>query len=384
MAASRMRLLFLISELGQGGAQQQARLLLQALPRLGVETRLAYFSGPSDELAGLSAAGVHVHLLPKPRRGIWPMQAIFHILALARRHRIQIVQSFLTNFDSTAPFLRILMPGLRVVTSRRNMDESLSPRHLRLIRLAGPLASAVVGNSNAVAASVRRLEGDLGSRLRVIPNAMELPAPITPAERDAARRGYGFDDATFVIAYPAHFRHAKGHVYLPEIARRLRGIEPRARFLLAGATVENSDYRANYAIFQAAVAAHDLGACFRYVGRLRNTRPVLAAADVVLNVSDCEGMSNTVMEAMAHALPVVATSVGGAPELLQDGREGWLIEAGDISAAADRLARLAADPEARHRMGASGAARIARDFSVARMSSAYVDLYEELIGSKGQ
>jgi L-malate glycosyltransferase len=379
MSPEQIRLLFLIGYMGQGGAQVQARLLLKSLTGLGVEAHLACFAGPPEDLAGLSGAGVQVHLLPKPRRGIWPMMALFHMLGMVRRYRIQVVQSFLTDFDATAPLMRTVRPGLRVVTSRRNVDDSLSPRHLRLIRWAGPLASAVVANSNAVAASVRRLEGNLGTRLRVIPNAMELPPPISAEERDTARRAYGYDDQSFVIAYPAHFRQAKGHVYLPEIARLLRAIEPRARFLLAGATTENSDYRKNYAIFREAVAAQDLSACFHYVGRLEDSRPVLAAADVVLNVSDCEGMSNTVMEAMAHALPVVATTVGGAPELLDDGREGWLIAAGDTAAAADRLTRLAADPEACRRMGASGLARIARDFSVPRMSQAYLDLYKELL-----
>lgn len=384
MATGRLRLLFLIGDIGTGGAQQQARLLLHALPGLGVEVTLACFLGPADVLTGLAEAGVRVHILPKPRRGIWPAQALREMLSLVRRGRIQVVQSFLTEFDSVAPLLRVFRPGLRVITSRRSLDEYLSPRQLRLVRLAGPLASAVVANSTAVAESVRRLEGDPGSRLRVIPNATELPSAVTLVERQEARRRFGVHENDFVIAYPAHFRHGKGHAYLPDIARRLLASEPRAQFLLAGATTENSEYRNHYALFQAAVAAQNVDACFHYVGRLDHSRPVLAAADVVVNVSDSEGMSNTVMEAMAYGLPVVATAVGGTLELVEDGREGWLIEPGDAASAADRLARLAADPAERCRMGAAGVARISRDFSVARMCSAYLGLYEELLARSGR
>jgi glycosyltransferase involved in cell wall biosynthesis len=374
------RVLFLIDHLNRerGGAENQAFLLLANMPRDRVAMRLACFDGRAEDFEQLIRAGVEVDTLPHPSRGTWPLAVLRNVGGIVRQHGIHVVQSYLPTMDIVAPFSRVLHLRLRVATSRRCLDEYLRPRHLRLLRRSGKLAHAIVANSAAVAESVRRLEGDVGARLRVIPNALPLPPLADPRERVEARARFGVVDEDFVIAYPAHFRDGKGHRYLPDLARLLAASVPRARLLVAGDTTTDSECRRNSAALLAAIEEGGLGTTIRSLGLLPAVRPLLAASDVTLNLSDMEGMSNTIMEGMAMGLPVIATGVGGTPELVEDGREGLLVGRGDVAAASERLTRLATDVARRRSMGEAARERIARDFSIGRLVDSYATLYESL------
>jgi sugar transferase (PEP-CTERM/EpsH1 system associated) len=95
--------------------------------------------------------------------------------------------------------------------------------------------------------------------------------------------------------------------------------------------------------------------------------------------SQSEGISNVVLEAMASALPVLATAVGGNPELVSDGRTGELVPPSDPDAMAQALVRLASDPERSARMGQAGRADVEARFSLTRMVGAYQGLYDRLL-----
>jgi sugar transferase (PEP-CTERM/EpsH1 system associated) len=105
---------------------------------------------------------------------------------------------------------------------------------------------------------------------------------------------------------------------------------------------------------------------------------LLNAMDIFVLPSVCEGMSNTLLEAMACGLPVLATSTGGTPEVLQEGRTGWLFRPGDARALALGLENLAANLELRRQFGEAGRLRVVEQFSINRMVEQYRNLYFEL------
>lgn len=377
----RPRLLFLIGGLGPGGAEIQARYLLTGLPSLGIDVRLACFGGYDGEMDRVREAGVPIVILrPRPRR-LWAARVLWDILRIIRRDRVEIVQTFLPSFDILAGFLRLTVPRVRIATSRRTLDSLLSERHVRMLRWSGRFVDAIVANSKAVAGSVERYEAFTVPKVRVIPNGVPLPETITPEEKAVARSSYGLDPNAFVIAFLAHFRPEKGYRLLPRVLRALVDRVPQAHLLVAGDMELYEGYKRTAMEFRTQVEELGIAGRAHCLGPTRDVRAVLAASDVLLSLSDIEGMSNSIMEAMAHGVPVVATRVGGTVELIEDGHEGWLIPAGGVSEAVDRLVMLAGCQDAAKSAGAAGRRRIDEEFSVDRMIRGYASLYDQLLGS---
>jgi glycosyltransferase involved in cell wall biosynthesis len=118
-----------------------------------------------------------------------------------------------------------------------------------------------------------------------------------------------------------------------------------------------------------------LGERVRFLGEVRDIPALLACASLFVLPSLTEGISLTLLEAMARGLPVVATRVGGNPEVVVDGETGLLVEAGNPSDLADAMVRLLRAPEECHRMGLAGRDRVERHFNVRRMVAEYEALY---------
>src|SRR5262249_9803402 len=143
-----LKVLYLVGSLGPGGAELQARYLLTHLPGRGVEVHLGTFGGDEQELGKVARAGVPIHRLT-PRPGpICPLRVVPALLGILGRHGIRLVHSCLPTFDILAPCLRFFDPGLKVITSRRCLDDYLSPNDLRRLRLTGRMATRIVGNSD--------------------------------------------------------------------------------------------------------------------------------------------------------------------------------------------------------------------------------------------
>lgn len=123
----------------------------------------------------------------------------------------------------------------------------------------------------------------------------------------------------------------------------------------------------------------ELGGMVWLAGDREDIPELLRTMDIFVLPSLGEGISNTVLEAMASGLPVIATSVGGNPELVQDGATGLLFPAGDVSALARALATLIDNPSRRHAMGEAAEAHIRQNFDWQRTVDSYLSLYDALL-----
>ena len=166
----------------------------------------------------------------------------------------------------------------------------------------------------------------------------------------------------------ANLRQYKGHRYLLEAVDRLQPDGHPCTLLLAGEGQERQSLER-----QAARLRIDV----RFLGECQDVRPLLARADVVAHPSLEEGMSNAVMEAMAAGRAIVATSVGGTPELLA-GR-GLLVPAADPAALAEAIGRVLADHGLAARLGEAALNWSREHLSVAAMVDRHVQIYSELL-----
>ena len=120
-----------------------------------------------------------------------------------------------------------------------------------------------------------------------------------------------------------------------------------------------------------------------FPGYQEDVGPFFAAFDAFVLPSANEGTPVTAIESLASGCPVVATRVGGVPDVVEEGVDGFLVEPGDLEAIADRLGRLAADPELRARMGAAGRERVLPRYAVERLIDDVDGLYRSLLARKG-
>ena len=133
---------------------------------------------------------------------------------------------------------------------------------------------------------------------------------------------------------------------------------------------------------EAEIAQRGLGDRAHLLGLRRDVPELLRAFDVFVLSSSREGLPRTLMQAMAAGLPIVSTRVGGVPDAVMDGENGWLIEVGDAEGLGERLIRLAEDPAQARRMGERGAAMV-DEFSAQRMVERLGELYERLAREAG-
>ena len=115
----------------------------------------------------------------------------------------------------------------------------------------------------------------------------------------------------------------------------------------------------------------------QFLGRRSDIDDLLSAADFFVLPSDIEGLPMAILEAMAHGLPIVASNVGGIPEIIDDEREGLLFPAGDATALALAIRRLASDPFLRRRLGDAARQRVSAQFSLNAMVRKYDDVYAD-------
>ena len=233
-----------------------------------------------------------------------------------------------------------------------------------LQRLAYRAAHRVVANSRAAAAQVAR-EGVSPERIAVIPNGIEMTRyPAAPAR--AARR---------VITTVANLRGEKGHEVLIEAAARVLRERPGTVFQLVGGGPMKTQLQQQ---------AYDLGIAdaVRFLGHREDVPQLLHDSDLFVLPSRSEAFPNGVVEAMAVGLPVVASDVGGIPELIEHERNGVLVPVGDAEALARALLRLIDDPARTAELGAAARATIAQGYSFERMVAAFETLYLQMLGPR--
>jgi glycosyltransferase involved in cell wall biosynthesis len=196
-------------------------------------------------------------------------------------------------------------------------------------------------------------------RITVVPNGVRLSQP-SDTERNAARRELGFSLADRVIGTVGRLEPAKGHRYLLEALKILIRKWPQVKCVLVGSGRLEDELRAF-------VADHSLGNHVLFTGFRDDVSRLLQAFDIFVLPSITEGIPFALLEACAYAKPVVATRVGGVPEVIADGWSGRLVEAGDVVGLADAIGALLCDQAQARQLGQRAAAEVANRYSMTSM-----------------
>jgi len=367
------RVCLIIGQLGLGGTEKQVALLAEGLHRLGTEVFVVVLFDGGPHEATIRAAGVPlVNLDLRRPSGTWatPLRVLKTFLRLVhelRRLRPDVVHAFLFHSYVLAAPAAFLARVPVVVAGRRSLGDFKRGRPLFVLceRIATTFTNLLVANSEAVAHDVRRSEKITERKLAVIYNGLPPAAfdQVMPAELDTAHP---------VVLCVANLRSYKGLDHLLNAAALLRDRGLPCTLVLVG----DGDERG--ALSHRAVR---LGIDVRFLGARTDIERLLARADVFVLPSLTEGMSNAVMEAMAAGRPVVATAVGGTPELLANGR-GVLVPPADPTALADALERVLRDPEEGARLSVAAREWSRANLHAETMVERYAAIYNELLRTR--
>jgi glycosyltransferase involved in cell wall biosynthesis len=201
----------------------------------------------------------------------------------------------------------------------------------------------------------------------VIYNGIDPGERTTPQQRRAARAALGLADDAMVVGTVGRLDPVKNLPLLLQAQATLALRNPDVRTVIIGDGPERAALAAK---------AIELGVkhLVTFAGYRSDVRSLLPACDMYVNCSTYEGVSLTILEAMATGLPVIATTVGGNPEVVIDHETGLLVTP-RARAIADAISGLSVDPERRRQMGDAGRWRVIRHFSIARMVDDYSRAY---------
>jgi sugar transferase (PEP-CTERM/EpsH1 system associated) len=233
-------------------------------------------------------------------------------------------------------------------------------------------ADHLLSVSSRLAERMSAVVGVARERIRVIRNGVHLDR-FGRVSRADARARLGLPADAFIVGAVGRLVPVKDHAtWLDALAHlKARGVPA------LGVAVGDGPERP---AIEARIQALGLGTGVRLLGHRTDVEVAMAAYDVFSLFSVSEGMSNTILEAMASGVPVVATNVGGADEMVVDGETGYLVAPKDPAALADAYARLAADAPRRAAMGLAGQQRGVREFGIDVMLTAYRQFYELAAG----
>ncbi len=348
-------MLHLSSERGWRGGERQVLLLASQLAALRVVQAVAA-PGGSELEARARAAGVPV--VPLSSRRPWAPRAALRLILWGRRHPGAVLHAHTSPGLDAARAIRRFARAAGVVYTRRTVYPVRAGRKYR----TG--ADRYVAVSAAVAEQLVRA-GAEPRRVTVIPSVVDVTA--VNAVASGATRSTPPSPTVVCIAALAQ---EKRHDLLLAAWERVSAAIPGAELVLVGEGPQRQRIEA--------AAARLTGARVRVVGFRDDVPAWFANADLAVSASDSEGICGSLLEAMACARAVVATRVGGVPEVVEHGVTGLLVHPGDAEALAGAMTELLTDPERRAAMGAEGRRRVERRFAPASAAEAHLRLYREL------
>lgn len=362
-----VRVLYLLDmmEGEDGGTEGQVAALIRGLPER-FQAHLWAFQHSAWLERQTLVRGARRLRIPPTKHPSFPFR-MASLVGAVKSARIDLIHAYMSDAAILAPMLGRLA-GVPVITSRRDFGYWQTPRKIDVLRRANRGAARIISNAAAVSDRTVQVEWATPGQVVTIPNGHPRARfEVEPYTRRALDLP---EDARF-IGLLANFRPLKRHPDLVEALARLGREERDVHLLFFG----EGDAEPTLA------AAREHGVADRvHVRRLGSAvLPALPLLSVGCLCSESEGLSNAIIEYMATGLPVIASRVGGNPELVLEGQTGHLYEAGDVEALSKLLLKVLRDPAHAQVLGEAGRARFLADYRAGVMVERTTAVYDAVL-----
>lgn len=370
-----VRVLHVIACLGlngrTGGTEYGIIKLVNGLPRDHVESGVC--STIDADPTFIELLGPHVRYYQCGKREGNDWRLVGRLRRVMREFRPDIVHTHAWG-TLVEGLVAARLSGVPIVVHGEHGTLQDKPAQLLVQRWAWGRATQVLSVSSRLADTLARTVGFPRERIAVIRNGVDLTR-FSPSRRAEGRKALGLADGEIAIGSVGRLVPVKDHATLLEALALVARQGLAFRAFIAGEGPLRPD-------LESRASRLGIGDRVTLLGHRADVEMVLAALDVFVLSSVSEGLSNTIQEALCSGVPVVATHVGGADELVDEGQTGFLVGKQDPAAMAEALARLVGDASVRARFASRAAERAVREFGFEAMAGAYDALYRRLVAER--
>lgn len=368
-----MKIAYVLGELGVGGAERQLLRKLELFRDRGVELVVVALATGGTLAYAYEARGFTVHQLP--RHGSRDLSRVHRLVGILRRERPQIVQG--EQYDAGA-YARLagILAGVPVrVLAVRSAYPRLRRRYLWTEEILKRFTDAYIVNAEAIKHRTVGFHRVDPARVHVHYNVFDDRVRATRS-REEVRAELGLTARDVVIGHIASFSREKNHELCLEMAHALMQQRDDLHLLLVGDGKERRR-------IEATIDRLGLRERVTLLGMRPDVPDLLAAIDVSVNTSIREGLCNALLESLAAGVPVLATRVGGTPELVAEGRHGALFSSGNVDEAVAAATRLLDDLDAFTARVRADRREILAPFDESVITDALIATYRDILTGRG-
>lgn len=358
------------------GTEKHLYNLLRELNKTRFKPFVIAFHG-SDELKdNIEKMGIAVRILNMDKiYSLKSLRLLFYLKRVIKKEKIKIMQTFHTNPDIYGTVLAKLSSIPVVISSRRDMGFNRNWRHILCYKFMNNFVDKVICVSEAVKKLIMREEGIPERKIRIIYNGIDPDEFSNSINVDDEKKKLGLAGSVPIIGMLANFGHIKGHRYLLEAAALLKSKNYLLNFILIGkGSLENDSKK----------QSNELGVAgmVHFLGHRADIQKMLMVMDILVVPSLSEGFSNTIVEALYMKKPVIATAVGGNPEIIYHNRTGILIPPKSPEHIARAIINLLNNRNFAKKLGESGRKSVEDNFIFKNKVKETEQLYETLLAEK--
>ena len=351
----RRKVLIVTDEMEVGGSQRQIANLLTAIDRAKIEPVLLYFREHSFLVDQIKAKGVRVHYLPK--WGKIDAGFLLELIRFLRAERFDVIHAYSFTAELWIALARQFARGAVLISSIRGKYDEYAWWQWRAKQWITRQSALVISNSKMAAEFAYERMAMAFDGCAIVYNGVRVPETGMPLPENLhdVRAGYGW-----ILTFVGRLGPEKNVPCLLRAARRLKekGLDHIGIWLVGdGAEREKLEAMARALELQNV----------HFLGERLDVDAILHHTDAAVLPSFWEGLSNALLEAMAAGKPVIASAVGGSPEIVSHEENGLLFPSDDDQALADAIKRLADDRTLSASLGAEGKTVIKNRFSIAAM-----------------
>jgi len=364
----KKKIMFMIWALEVGGAERLLVKLAQKIPRDRYDVSVVCISREGVWADELKQAGIPVICTHK-RTGFDP-SILSKLIQLIREEKPDIVNTTLWTADLWGRLAAIIAGVKDIIVTEQNVDVWKRWYHIIIDKMLFKYTRYAICVSDEVVNYYRNTVGLKPEQLVMIPNAIDVSLFEDGAVQGDLRASLGIKADEFIFTCSARLHEQKAHEVLIEAVKRVQDIPlTNFRVLLVGEGPRRDE-------LQNMVEKLGLSNRILFLGLRQDIPNILLQSNSFVLSSDYEGLSLAILEAMAARLPIVATTVGGNAQIVEDGETGFLVPPQNPGLLADAMMKVLNDPQRAKQMGAAGRARVEGVYDIQSVTQQTVVLFE--------